>query len=61
MCCFCPEDTANKVAEAAPNSGAKIVQKTWNERLNDEPELESDADEQLLMYIPYVDTFSVSF
>ena len=38
--------------EATPKSGAAIVQKTWSERLNDEPELESDADEQLLMYIP---------
>ncbi|KAM0111423.1 hypothetical protein ACP6JB_002985 [Aspergillus fumigatus] len=27
--------------------------KTWADRLNDEPELESDADEQLLMYIPF--------
>ena len=41
-------------AEASPKSGAAIVKKTWSERLNDEPELESDADEQLLMYIPYV-------
>jgi hypothetical protein len=38
--------------ETTPNSGASIVQKTWAERLNDEPELESDADEQLLMTIP---------
>jgi hypothetical protein len=43
-------------AEATPKSGAAIVQKTWADRLNDEPELESDADEQLLMYIPYVST-----
>lgn len=41
-------------AEAVPKSGAAIVQKTWAERLNDQPELESDADEQLLMYIPFV-------
>ncbi|PKY00911.1 DUF1000-domain-containing protein [Aspergillus campestris IBT 28561] len=46
-------DSITTLNEAAPNSGAKIVQKTWNERLNDEPELESDADEQLLMYIPF--------
>lgn len=30
------------------------MQKTWAERLNDQPELESDADEQLLMHIPFV-------
>jgi hypothetical protein len=41
-------------AEATPQSGAAIVKKTWAERQNDTPELESDADEQLLMYIPYV-------
>ncbi|CAG8036891.1 unnamed protein product [Penicillium salamii] len=38
--------------ETTPKAGAAIVQKTWAERLNDEPELESDADEQLLMTIP---------
>lgn len=40
------------IQEAAPKAGAAIVQKTWAERLNDDPELESDADEQLLMHIP---------
>ncbi|OQD67277.1 hypothetical protein PENDEC_c040G01360 [Penicillium decumbens] len=39
--------------EATEKGGAAIVQKTWAERLNDKPELESDADEQLLMYIPF--------
>lgn len=47
-------------AEATPASGAAIVKKTWVERQNDEPELESDADEQLLMYIPYVLGFFLS-
>lgn len=41
-------------SESAPRSGAAIVQKTWAERLNEHPELESDADEQLLMSVPYV-------
>lgn len=39
--------------EAEARSGAAIVQKTWTDRLNDTPVLESDADEQLLMHIPY--------
>ncbi|KIX04770.1 uncharacterized protein Z518_05640 [Rhinocladiella mackenziei CBS 650.93] len=39
--------------EAEPRSGAAIVQKTWDERLNDRPILESDADEQLLMHVPF--------
>lgn len=30
------------------------MQKTWAERLNEQPELVSDADEQLLIYIPCV-------
>lgn len=38
--------------ETIPNSGASIVKKTWAERLDDKPEVESDADEQLLMTIP---------
>ncbi|PWY81809.1 DUF1000 domain protein [Aspergillus heteromorphus CBS 117.55] len=46
-------DSITTLNEASPKSGAAIVQKTWAERLNDEPELESDADEQLLMYIPF--------
>lgn len=39
--------------EAETRSGAAIVQKTWDERLNDSPILESDTDEQLLMHIPF--------
>ena len=48
---------ADPGTEATPKSGSAIVQKSWAERLNDEPELESDADEQLLMYIPLVDLY----
>lgn len=43
-----------KPTESVPRAGTAILQKSWAERLNEEPELESDADEQLLMYIPYV-------
>lgn len=39
--------------ESEPRSGAAIVQKTWTQRLDPEPELKSDADEQLLMTIPF--------
>jgi PITH domain len=28
------------------------VKKTWAQRLDDAPELESDADEQLLIHVP---------
>jgi hypothetical protein len=40
--------------EEVPGSGKAIIQKPWDERLNDEPALSSDADEQLLIYIPYI-------
>ncbi|KAJ6150830.1 DUF1000-domain-containing protein [Penicillium chermesinum] len=46
-------DSITTLNEATPKAGAGIVQKTWAERLDDKPELESDADEQLLMYIPF--------
>jgi hypothetical protein len=36
------------------DAGAKIVEKPWPQRLDPEPELVSDSDEQLLMFIPYV-------
>ena len=42
----------NTLNESESGSGAKVVQKTWTERLDEEPELKSDADEQLLMHIP---------
>jgi ABC-type Zn2+ transport system substrate-binding protein/surface adhesin len=38
--------------EAEPKSGAAVVKKTWAQRLDDGPELESDTDEQLLMHVP---------
>ncbi|KAK1074595.1 hypothetical protein LTR12_005785 [Friedmanniomyces endolithicus] len=43
----------NTLNESEPRSGSRIVQKTWTERLDQEPELSSDADEQLLMHIPF--------
>jgi len=45
-------DAINTLNESLPRTGSKICQKTWTERLNLEPELCSDADEQLLMHIP---------
>lgn len=44
----------NTLNESEPRAGAKIIQKTWEERLTVEPELSSDVDEQLLMHVPYV-------
>ncbi|EZG05212.1 hypothetical protein H106_04967 [Trichophyton rubrum CBS 735.88] len=39
--------------ESEPKAGAAIVKKTWDQRLDEEPQLESDADEQLLMHVPF--------
>lgn len=38
--------------EFTPKSGAAIVKKEWNQRLDDSLTLNSDADEQLLMHVP---------
>jgi len=42
--------------ETEPKSGAMIVEKTWPQRLNPEPLLQSDTDEQLLMFVPFAGT-----
>lgn len=47
-------DNITTLNEAQPGSGKAIVKKTWAERLEAEPELESDADEQILIHIPFV-------
>jgi len=39
--------------EEEPRSASKVLQKTWMERMEDEPELKSDADEQLLLVVPF--------
>ncbi|KAL8929351.1 MAG: hypothetical protein Q9172_000524 [Xanthocarpia lactea] len=39
--------------ESEPDQGAKVVEKTWPQRLNAEPMLQSDADEQLLIFVPF--------
>ena len=47
-------DNIRTLNESEPDAGAKVVKKTWQQRLDADPELESDADEQLLMFVPYV-------
>lgn len=46
-------DKIRTLNECEPNAGAKVAQKTWAQRMEVVPELVSDADEQLLMFIPY--------
>ena len=45
-------DKITTLNESQSGSGAAIVKKTWAQRLDEHPLLESDADEQLLMHIP---------
>ncbi|KAG7121768.1 PITH domain-containing protein P35G2.02 like [Verticillium longisporum] len=46
-------DEITTLNEAVPDSGRAIVKKTWADRLSVDVELESDADEQLLMNVPF--------
>lgn len=46
-------DTIVTLNEAERDGGKAVVKKTWQERLEVEPELASDVDEQLLMTVPY--------
>lgn len=46
-------DSITTLNEAQTGSGKAIVKKTWAERMQNEPELESDADEQILMTVPF--------
>lgn len=39
--------------EATPSSGRKVLQKSWDQRLNPTPELVSDADAQLILHVPF--------
>ncbi|KAJ2902474.1 PITH domain-containing protein [Zalerion maritima] len=46
-------DEVEALNEAEPGSGKAVLKKTWEERLQVEPELVSDADEQLLVKVPF--------
>jgi hypothetical protein len=45
-------DEITTLNEARYGSGKEVVKKTWADRMAPEPEVESDADEQLLMNVP---------
>ena len=46
-------DNIRTLNESESNAGANIVRKTWQQRLDAEPDLTSDSDEQLLIFVPY--------
>ncbi|UNI20361.1 hypothetical protein JDV02_006455 [Purpureocillium takamizusanense] len=48
-------DEITTLNESRRDAGKAVVKKTWAERLSSEPELESDADEQLLMTVPFTE------
>ncbi|CEG81475.1 hypothetical protein RMATCC62417_15674 [Rhizopus microsporus] len=45
-------DNIRCLNEAEPNSGQKVI-RPWNERMDDTKYLESDADEQLIVFVPF--------
>ncbi|RYP31638.1 hypothetical protein DL767_005645 [Monosporascus sp. MG133] len=46
-------DAVNTMNEAVPGSGKAVIKKTWAERMQVEPELVSDADEQIIVNVPF--------
>lgn len=54
-------DEITTLNEDRRDAGKAVVKKTWAERLETETELASDADEQLLMSVPYVLSHSFLF
>lgn len=47
-------DKIRTLNERDTDSGRRVVEKGWQDRLNAQPELVSDSDEQLLIYVPLV-------
>lgn len=47
-------DKITTLNEAVPDSGKAVVAKPWEQRFSDTAMLQSDADEELLMFIPSV-------
>jgi PITH domain len=45
--------------ETSSGLAKSVIKKTWMERLELEPELQSDVDEQLIISVPYVLTLSI--
>ncbi|KAI8354156.1 galactose-binding domain-like protein [Blakeslea trispora] len=48
-------DNVRCLNEAESNSGKKVI-RPWNERMDDDKFLESDADEQLIVHVPFTGT-----
>lgn len=45
-------DNVRTLNESEPDTGVRVIKKTWQQRLEAEPELASDLDEQLLIFVP---------
>jgi len=45
-------DAIRTLNEATTGSGHAVCRKPWTQRLDAQPELESDADEQMILHIP---------
>lgn len=54
-------DKIRTLNESEADAGRAIVEKSWQNRLDPTPVLASDADEQILMFVPYVVLLVFSF
>ena len=45
-------DKIRTMNESSVDAGRRVIEKTWQDRLNPDPSLTSDADEQLLVFVP---------
>lgn len=45
-------DKIRTLNESVTDAGRRVIEKTWQKRLDATPELVSDADEQLLIFVP---------
>jgi len=45
-------DNIRTLNESEPSAGVMVVKKTWQQRLEADPHLSSDSDEQMLMFVP---------
>ncbi|EGX44750.1 hypothetical protein AOL_s00188g88 [Orbilia oligospora ATCC 24927] len=46
-------DAVSTLNESEPDAGKRVLRKTWDERLETTPELESDSDQELIMFVPF--------
>ncbi|KAK6499269.1 hypothetical protein TWF506_003896 [Arthrobotrys conoides] len=46
-------DAVSTLNESEPDAGKRVLRKTWDERLDTTVQLESDSDQELIMFVPF--------